>query len=632
MKAEGLGGFKSIKEYVLFKLKRFEAMPKTFDTLFELMFSEKENVMFEKNDGYNIFSATYGEVRERAERLAAALKNRLDLAEPGSVVGLYLDNGEEWIEAFWAILICGFSPLLMNTRSSVAVLEDALKKLNAAAVISKDKDFSVTTLRLGELSPVEKETEYSFGSEFFVMSSGTSENVKLCSYSASSLYFVLKDSYSIILKCKAIEKHYGGKLKLLTFLPFYHVFGLIAVYFWFGFFSRTFVTLSDYDPQTILHTIKKHCVTHVFAVPLFWEKVYSEAMKTIDGLGEKTRKKFDKAMTVRRRLGYGAIGNLFSKLAFKSVRENLFGESVCFSITGGSSISPEALEFFNAIGYRLSNGYGMSETGITSVELSQNRSVIESCSVGSPLPSIKYRIDENGELQISGDSLADYVICGNDKIELKGGWYKTRDLARWDGERYYILGRSDDLIVSTSGENINPEICERALKIDGANEVCLVGSAGGAALVVSLPRYFGKARLEKLRKSAEKAIDSAKLSTEIKRIFFTFDSLLGDDVKLNRKKIRRLLDENLLSEVAFAEEASEEDALTKRVKAVFAAALDLSPVEISSTANFFYDCGGTSLDYFSLLIALREEFSLPFSDDESFDSVSSICDYISARL
>ena len=118
--------------------------------------------------------------------------------------------------------------------------------------------------------------------------------------------------------------------------------------------------------------------------------------------GEKTFEKFEKGMRVSRAIGnLPVIGKLFSKTAFKELRENIFGESVQFMISGGSAISENVLEFFNAIGYHLANGYGMTEIGITSVELSKNKKLLNSGWVGRPFSGVEYKI-EDGQLFVRG--------------------------------------------------------------------------------------------------------------------------------------------------------------------------------------------------------------------------------------
>lgn len=156
------------------------------------------------------------------------------------------------------------------------------------------------------------------------MSSNTSSHLKICSYTGEQFYYQVKDSSYIIKESMSIKKHYNGELKLLTFLPFYHIFGLVAVYTWFCFFSRTLVLLKDFNPKTILNTVIEHKVTHIFAVPLFWEKIYKTAIEKIKERGEKTYKKFQKGLGISKILGNSSITHgLFAKGAFKELRENI---------------------------------------------------------------------------------------------------------------------------------------------------------------------------------------------------------------------------------------------------------------------------------------------------------------------
>ena len=57
----GLGGYGSINAFVESKLRRFSQRERSFRTMFDLMFSESENVMYERSEGYRIKKTTYGE-------------------------------------------------------------------------------------------------------------------------------------------------------------------------------------------------------------------------------------------------------------------------------------------------------------------------------------------------------------------------------------------------------------------------------------------------------------------------------------------------------------------------------------------------------------------------------------------
>lgn len=104
MEAYGLGNYKDIDSFVAAKLRRLDAAEADFSALFELMFSEKDNLMYEKSEGYRIRQTTYGEAYRDIFRLASTLRRTLDLPE-GAVVGLSMDNSLLWLELFWAILL-----------------------------------------------------------------------------------------------------------------------------------------------------------------------------------------------------------------------------------------------------------------------------------------------------------------------------------------------------------------------------------------------------------------------------------------------------------------------------------------------------------------------------------------------
>ena len=637
----GLGQYKSIKDYVESKLKAFEQRGLTMETLFSLMFQEKDNPMYERSSGYRIESFTYGEVEGEILKKCATLDRLLSDIPKGSFVGLSMDNSLDWIEDFWAIIITGYRPLLINLRLSKDMVEGSIKDCGAKAVVSDKRTYSVKTVMNSDIVPaaVAYKPE-KFGEEILVMTSGTSRHVKLCAYSAEELFYQIKGSYGIIRECSLVKRHYHDRLKLLTFLPFYHAFGLVAVYIWFSFFSRTFVELKDMMPDTITGTVKRHKVTHIFAVPLFWEKVYEQATKTIRLRGEETENKFNKAMLLRDKLGDSALGAAFSKLAFREVRENLFGDSIRFMITGGSSISYEAMRFFNGIGYHLADGYGMSEIGITSVELSKKPSILNDRYIGKPMDGMEYMIDENGELQVKGKAIAKYIIEDGEKKMINQGFFKTHDLAECKDGHYKVLGRRDDLVIGYSGENLNPYLIEPALKFPDVNELCLVGAREGAkvvpTLVFSINKFISSERLDALDKAIKAKLDEMNISSEIRRILYVSDRLIvGDEYKLNRLRLRDCVEKGSFELITPLENTdSLNDELSARIKDFFAAALNKNPSDIPEKADFFLDLGGSSLHYFGMTASIQSDFGvrIPVEESSTLSTVAAFHSYLQTRL
>lgn len=634
MARSDLGGYRSVNRYVREKLNRLRSTDKTFSALYELVFSEKQNILAEKTDGYAIIRKTYGESQACIEKFARKLCAAVQDLQYGSVVGLYMQNSVEWIEAFWAILKCGFVPLLMNTRMEEERLAEVLQEYDIPLVLSDGKSFACKTLLFSEIASSQAETSPSkWADELIVMSSGTSAQVKLCVYRGANFADQIEDSAQIISQSKQIKKFYDGSLKLLVFLPLYHIFGLSAMYMWFGFFARTFVFLKDYNPDTILRTVRKHKVTHIFAVPLFWNKTYETFRKKLAERGEKTVKKFYRANRISRAVG----GGLFARLAFKEVRDNMFGESVQFMISGGGAISPEVLSFFNTIGYHLANGFGMSEVGITSVETSPRARRRNSGSIGSAFSHVEYRIDETGELLVRGSSVASKILCAGETHTLNGQWFHTRDQARQEGDRIFLLGRKDDMLVGADGENINPDWAESRMSIQGALGFCLVGAHENGetvpVLVVQVNSFATEKKLDEIRKQAEEELSRLSLAGSVRTVMLTNTPLLREnDFKINRRRIAEALENgklSLLTEIDAAARRSE-DALFCRMRAIFANVLGKEESEIGDDMHFFFDLGGSSLDYFAMVTAVRNEFqvSFPATADGSLSTVKEFCVFI----
>ena len=635
MKAKHLGEYKSVNAFVRHKLDAFRDSDRTMGALFGFMYSEGENIMIERTDGYTIERRTYAQCKQQAIDLSERLHALLADAQPNAIVGLCMDNSAEWIALFWAILRCGFRPLLMNTRLDDATLDEILITYGVVCVLSDGRRFAAQTVLLSELEAVAGAPfEPAFANEVLLMTSGTSEHVKLCAYTGEQFFHQIESSAEIIRVSKRMQEHYEGELKHLTFLPFYHIFGLTAVYIWFAFFSRTFVLLKDYSPKTLLNTVRKHKVTHIFAIPLLWERIYETAIAEIEKRGEKTAKKFQKGMAIMDRIGdVPVLGDLFAKLAFREVREGIFGESPRFMISGGSRISPDALRFFNRIGYRLANGYGMSEIGIASVELSNRRSLLGDGAVGRPIAGYECRIEANGELAVKGESAASAICLDGKRTDLGGDWFLTHDMARIEDGRLFILGRADDLIVCENGENLNPDQVEARIRLSNRRPICLLTANGEPTLVIELSEYANAAAAQAIREEARAALKTLRLDGAVRRIVLTKTPLMGaQEFKVSRARVRRALESGEIAPYTFeaGSEQREDAALVRRVTVHFAEALRRDPASIEPNAHFFYDLGGTSLDYFAMVAAIQGEYNVGFPTDagQSLSTVNEICRFI----
>ncbi len=626
--------FRSIPEFVRWKIGVFEKEEKSYRVLFELMFSDGQTVMAEETDGFRIRKTTYGQCKAQILDKAAALKEQLDVPA-GSIVGICMDNSLDWLRIFWSVLICGWRPLLMNMRLQDEVLENLLHEYGVQAVISDGKTFSVPTRMAGQIPEKGSRpcTFGEFGREIIFMSSGTTQNVKLCGYTAENFFYQLGNSADILKKCPQISQHYEGELKLLTLLPFYHVFGFMAVYLWFAFFSCSFVFLKNLNPQTIQNTVRKHKVTHIFAVPMVWEAVCKAAMRGVRKQGDKTWNAFCRGI---RLANSGALGSRLTYKSMGKVRSQIFGDSIRFLISGGGYISQEALTFYNGIGYHIANGYGMTEVGITSLDVSPRASVRNMGSIGEPFQYTQYRINEQGQLLIRGPHMASYIYqAGQVQVTDHSAWFNSRDLARHEACGYFLQGRCDDLIVSVSGENLNPQLIEMSLHIPGAEEMCLIAVDNTPVLLLHAKTCYSTRQTRHLMETARQELSRLQLSGEVHRILVTPDALMEKgDIKISRRKLAdryragklTVLEDNTLEHgVQVLLEGAEAD-----VQDIFAQVLQKSREEIAPDAHFFHDLGGTSLDYFMLADMLAEKYAVDIKAvaGKSLCTVREVCDFI----
>jgi long-chain acyl-CoA synthetase len=139
-----------------------------------------------------------------------------------------------------------------------------------------------------------------------------------------------------------------------------------------------------------------------------------------------------------------------------------------------------AMEVFRC---KFQQGYGMTEaaplvTVLTAEDheraLSEGQEGILA-SAGKPIPGVEVRIVDENERDVSAGEVGEVIVRGPNIMKgywnrpeetqeaLRGGWYHTKDMARWDEEGYlYIVDRKDDMII-TGGENVYSTEVEEVL-------------------------------------------------------------------------------------------------------------------------------------------------------------------------
>lgn len=601
----------------------------SFSNIYTIIFSDPTLLLFEYEQDYHTVKLTYGEVDSRIRDLSYSLSERIGKDYCGSYVGLEMENCPEWIMCFWALLMAGYKPLLINCKLPKTINEQMLETSKTRYILSMNSSgLDAQNILVSELTQ-KAPSSYcgSWADEISLSTTATSLHPKLCVYTGREIAAQILNTAPILNENKCMKAFYHRQLKQLAFLPFYHVFGLFATYFWFTFFGRAFVFLPDYSGEAILRTVRKHEVTHIFAVPLLWHSITKAIRKSVHDKGEKTEKKFEKALKLSTKLQNFSpkLGKFFAKLLLKQVRQEVFGDSIRFMISGGSYLRNDSLYMLNALGYSLHNGYGMSEIGICSVELREKPKYKNENSIGRPFLSVSYEIPDGneGELHVKGDSLCIGYYKDGEYISRDSSSFATGDLVR-RGENgyYYFSGRTSELVIGPNGENVSPDEVERHLDIPLARRMCVLGLGAlgqeELCLVVEVSALMPQVQRRKLLACVQE--QNARLSSaeRLQKIYFTENAIASENaIKVSRSALLRMLETGKVTLIDASEfckkdanEQSDLDDIGIAVREVFAKVLDLSADAIGADDHFIFDLGGSSLDYFTLQGALNERFDV----------------------
>jgi long-chain acyl-CoA synthetase len=130
-------------------------------------------------------------------------------------------------------------------------------------------------------------------------------------------------------------------------------------------------------------------------------------------------------------------------------------------------LNPDIGLFFTALGLRILQGYGQTET---SPSVSVNRpNGFKLHTVGPPLQGVEVKIAEDGEILVRGD-LVMKGYWNNDaatRDTIVDGWVHTGDIGVIDADGHLqITDRKKDIIVNSGGDNVSPQRVEGMLTIE----------------------------------------------------------------------------------------------------------------------------------------------------------------------
>ena len=269
------------------------------------------------------------------------------------------------------------------------------------------------------------------------------------------------------------ENVLGKKIKagdsVISILPMAHMYGM-SFEFIFEFIKgcHIFYLTRIPSPAIIAEAFGRIKPSVIIAVPLVIEKIIR-------------KKVFPKIQNNRMRM------LLHMPVISKKVKEkiceqvtNAFGGNFYEVIIGGAAFNQEVERFLHGVGFKYTVGYGATECAPIICYEDYKNFVPGSC--GKAALHMMVRIDSPDPENVPGEILAKgpNVMLGYYKNEEatkqtidENGWYHSGDLGTMDGDgNVFIKGRSKNMLLGASGQNIYPEEIE-----DKLNSLALVAES-----------------------------------------------------------------------------------------------------------------------------------------------------------
>ena len=261
---------------------------------------------------------------------------------------------------------------------------------------------------------------------------------------------------------------------VLSILPMNHLFEMTVGFSTFLNFGFSVYYTPSLKPKDILGIMRAKKVDFMIVVPAFLKLLKTGIESEINNGPKKFKTLFNLMFKISKFIPSYRI----KKFMFKKIHDK-FGGHFMGCISGGAPLDISVGEFFERIGIKVYQGYGLSETSpVVSVNTDKRNDL---ASVGRPLKSFEARIDkETGELQLRGDC----IMKGyHNQPELTAetidsdGWLHTGDIAKITPDGHiYITGRIKNMIVLSGGKKVFPEEVESVLeKSPYFAEVCVLG-------------------------------------------------------------------------------------------------------------------------------------------------------------
>lgn len=229
--------------------------------------------------------------------------------------------------------------------------------------------------------------------------------------------------------------------------------------------------------ETVLHDLREIAPTFYLAAPRSWDNMLTTVQVRMEdstplkkllyglfmesALAAERRKLEGRAPTLMQRL-LRPLGDL---VVMGPIKDQLGLTRLRHAFTGGEAIGEDTFVFYRALGVKLRQLYGQTES--SAYNAMQSPEEVRLHTVGRPLPGVEVKISEAGEILIrSGSVFGGYF--GNEaatRETLREGWLHTGDAGYVEPDGHLVvLGRLSEVVHTAAGERYIPNYIENRLK------------------------------------------------------------------------------------------------------------------------------------------------------------------------
>jgi long-chain acyl-CoA synthetase len=261
---------------------------------------------------------------------------------------------------------------------------------------------------------------------------------------------------------------------MLLYLPLAHNFGRLMLLTG----ARTGFTIAFLaDPLRVPEALREVRPSVLPSVPRVYEKMHATVSARFEEATGARRRLIDWALAAGREASrlredgervppwLRVRLRLADLLVFRKLRERMGGR-LRVAISGGAPLAREVMEFFDALGLRIVEGYGLTEC--TTACTLNNGVRYRFGSVGVALPGFEVAVAEDGEILVRSETVFQGYFRDPEataQVLAPDGWLRTGDVGEIDENGLVtITDRKKDLIVTAGGKNVSPQNIENDLK------------------------------------------------------------------------------------------------------------------------------------------------------------------------